>query len=176
MGRSDAECAAEPEKRHSVSGGTVFLRGASFLPSLECRNASLCPSTEAEYVAAVEVVQNMLFTWRVLQSIGLKVKLPMDIQVDKKGAVDLANGWTANSRTRHIATRINFLRELREEHIINVYWITNKQMSSDVFTNKCWWERFREALRCVCAKASIDLKPGRLLNQLSWRGYWTYQN
>jgi hypothetical protein len=51
-----------------------------------------------------------------------------------KGAVDLANGWTANSRYRHIATRINFLRELREEHIISVYWITNKLMTSNIFT------------------------------------------
>jgi hypothetical protein len=76
----------------------------------------------------------MLFSRRVLQSIVLKVTLPMDVQVDNKGAVDLANGWTANSRTRHIATRINFLRELREETIINVYWITNKLMSSGIFT------------------------------------------
>jgi hypothetical protein len=51
-----------------------------------------------------------------------------------KGAVDLANGWTANSLYRHIATRISFLRELREEHIINVYWITNNLMTSNIFT------------------------------------------
>jgi hypothetical protein len=47
--------------------------------------------TEAEFVAAVEVVQNMLFAWRVIDSMGLKVKLPMEIQVDYKGAVGLAN-------------------------------------------------------------------------------------
>jgi hypothetical protein len=78
--------------------------------------------TEAEYVAAVEVVQNMLFVWRVLQSIGLKVKLPM--KIDNKGAVDLANGWTANSRTRYIATRVNFLRELKDERILYIQWIS----------------------------------------------------
>jgi hypothetical protein len=32
-------------------------------------------------------------------------------------AGDLASGRTANSRTRHIPTRINYLRELRDEHI-----------------------------------------------------------
>jgi hypothetical protein len=46
--------------------------------------------TEAEYFAAVEVVQNMLFAWRVLQSIGLQVKIPMVIEIDNEGAVDLA--------------------------------------------------------------------------------------
>jgi hypothetical protein len=133
-GRSDAEYATDPETRHSVSGGTVFLCGAvihAFSRMQKCVTLSV---TEAEYVAAVEVVQNMLFSWRVVQSLGLKVKLPMKIEVDNKGAVDLANGWTANSRTRHIATRVNFLRELKEEQIINVQWISNKHMSSDIFT------------------------------------------
>jgi hypothetical protein len=90
--------------------------------------------TEAEYVAAVEVVQNMLFAWRVLQSIGLQVKTPMVIEIDNKGAVDLATGWTANSRTRHIATRVNFLRELKEALLLTIRWIPNQRLSSDIFT------------------------------------------
>jgi hypothetical protein len=88
--------------------------------------------TVAEYVAAVEVVQNMLFAWRVLQSIGLQVKTPMVIEIDSKGAVDLSIGW--NSRTRHIATRVNFLRELKEELLFTIKWISKTKMSSDIFT------------------------------------------
>jgi hypothetical protein len=56
--------------------------------------------TEAEFVAAVEVVVNMLFAWRVVESMGLTVQLPMKIEVDNKGAVGLANSWTATNRTR----------------------------------------------------------------------------
>jgi hypothetical protein len=36
--------------------------------------------------------------------------------------------------TRHIATRINFLRELKEYGLISVQWISNEGMSSDIFT------------------------------------------
>jgi hypothetical protein len=115
-GCSDAEYAPDPETRRSVSGGTVLS------------------VTKAEFVAAVEVVQNMLFAWRVLVSLGLKVKLPMVIEVDNKGAVDLAYSWTATGRTRHIATRINFLRELKEQGLISINWISNVGMSSDIFT------------------------------------------
>jgi hypothetical protein len=64
----------------------------------------------------------------------LKVKLPFVIEVDNKGAVDLANSWTATGRTRHIATRINFLRELKEQGLISINWISNVWMSSDIFT------------------------------------------
>jgi hypothetical protein len=100
-------------------------------------------STEAEFVAAVEVVQNMLVAWRVVESMGLKVKLPMSIEVDDKGAVDLANSWTATNRTRHIATRINFLRELKGEGVISVQWISSFLMSSDIFTKNVSGQDFK---------------------------------
>jgi hypothetical protein len=56
------------------------------------------------------------------------------IEVDNKGAADLVNSWTATGRTRYIATRINFLREINEEGTISVRWISNVAMSSDIFT------------------------------------------
>jgi hypothetical protein len=98
--------------------------------------------TEAEFVAAVEVIQNMLFSLRVMMSIGLKVHLPMMIEVDNEGAVDLANCWTATGRTRHIASRINFVRELKEEGIIVLQWLSNQEMSSDIFTKNVGGKAF----------------------------------
>jgi hypothetical protein len=133
-GRSDSEYALDPDTRHSVSGGTVFLCGAVISAFSRIQKCVTLSVTEAEFVAAVEVVQQMLFSWRVLSSIGLKVKLPMTIEVDNKGAVDLANSWTATGRTKHIVTRINFRRKLKEEGIIAVKWISSKEMSSDIFT------------------------------------------
>jgi hypothetical protein len=50
--------------------------------------------TEAELAAGVACAQDMIFTMRLIESIGLKVKLPMSLQMDNKGAVDLANNWS----------------------------------------------------------------------------------
>jgi hypothetical protein len=124
-GLSDSEYASDPDTRRSVSGGTVFLCGAVIFAFSRMQRCVTLSVTEAEFVAAVEVVQNMLFAWRVLSSMGLLVQLPMLIEVDNKGAVDLANSWSATGRTRHIASRINFLRELKEEGIITVQWISS---------------------------------------------------
>ena len=90
--------------------------------------------TEAELIAAVECAQDMLFAKQVLESMGLKVKTPMILKVDNKGAVDLANNWSSAGRTRHVAVRVNFLRELKEQGDLLVEWIPNKNMSSDIFT------------------------------------------
>ena len=42
----------------------------------------------------------------------------MILEVDNKGAVDLANNWNVGGRTRHIDVRYWFLRELKEKSIV----------------------------------------------------------
>ena len=63
--------------------------------------------TEAKLYAAVQCVQEMIFIWRLLLSLGLQVKLPMVLEVDK-GAVDFINGWSVSGQTRHIETKQYF--------------------------------------------------------------------
>ena len=55
--------------------------------------------TEAELYAATQCAQDMLFVMRVMESMGLRVKKPMNLFVDNKGAVDLANNWSVGGRT-----------------------------------------------------------------------------
>ena len=76
----------------------------------------------------------MLFTMRVLESIGLKVKKPMILKVDNKGTKDLANNWSVGGRTRHIDIRNYFLREHKEQSIIKTKWRSGNDNSSDLFT------------------------------------------
>ena len=47
----------------------------------------------------------MLYIKKVLESIGLKVELPMMLYVDNKGAKDLMNNWSVGGRTRHVDVR-----------------------------------------------------------------------
>jgi hypothetical protein len=76
----------------------------------------------------------MLSAKRFLESMGLKVQMPMLLEMDNRGAVDLVNSWSVTGRTRHVSTRINFLREIKEGGVIAVQWIANVHMSSDIFT------------------------------------------
>ena len=51
---------------------------------------------------------------------GLKVKFPMMLEVDNKGAVDLVNSWSHGVRTKHMQVRNYWLRELKEKGLIKV--------------------------------------------------------
>ena len=76
----------------------------------------------------------MLYVKNVLESLGLKVQLPMILEMDNKGAVDLANNWSIGGRTRHIDVRQVFLRELKEAGILKVVWVAGCDNDADIFT------------------------------------------
>ena len=146
-GMSDSDYNCDPETRHSISGTATFLCGAVVSMKSRMQKCVTLSVTEAEFVAAVDCVQDMLFTMRVVESMGLKVKLPMILEVDNKGAVDLANSWTSAGRTRHVATRINFLRELKEQGLIHVKWLSSDYMSSDIFTKNTNGPDFKKHIK-----------------------------
>jgi hypothetical protein len=62
------------------------------------------------------------------------VKLPMLLEMDNKGAVDLANNWSIIGQTRHVETRMYFLCELKEIGIIKIHWHPTDKNNVDVFT------------------------------------------
>ena len=74
--------------------------------------------TEAELIACTQGAQEMLHIMRLLESMGLKVKKPMVLECDNKGALDICNSWTINGRTKHMDTRYYFLRELKENGLM----------------------------------------------------------
>jgi hypothetical protein len=133
LGRSDSTYASDEDAK-SVTGYSTFLCGAVISMKSKGQQASTLSVTESELVAAIDCAQDLLFEKKVLESIGLKVKLPMILQVDNKGVMDLANNWSVGGRTRHITVKTNFLRELKEEGILQVEWIPTEANSADMFT------------------------------------------
>jgi hypothetical protein len=133
-GRSDANYATDPENRRSVSGYSVFLEDAPVAMKCVGQKMVTLSTAEAELAAATQCAQEMLYVMRILESIGLQVQKPMELEIDNKGAVDLANNWSVGGRTRHVEVRQYFLRDLKAENIILPKWIPGDTMTSDLFT------------------------------------------
>jgi hypothetical protein len=78
---------------------------------------------KAEQTTGVLCAQDMLYVRYILESMGLKVKFPMILEMDNKGAVDLANNWSIGGPARHVDVRQCFLQELKESKVMDIYWI-----------------------------------------------------
>ena len=132
--QSGSNYATNPHVRQSVSGGRVFLNGAPITFRSGTQKFVTLSVTEAETAAGVTVAQDMLYVYRLLKSIGLCVELPMLLESDNSGAVNLANNWNTGGRTWHVDVRNYFLRELRDEGIIRVSHVPGDENDADIFT------------------------------------------
>jgi hypothetical protein len=149
-GLSDANYATDPSSRKSISGYSVFLEDAPISMKSGQQKSVTLSTAEAELVSGTQCAQDMLFVMRVLESIGLKVKKPMILQIDNKGAVDLANNWSIGGRTRHMEVRQYFLRDLKMEGTILTQWLAGSEMSSDLFTKNLARPLFEQHMQTFC--------------------------
>ncbi len=80
---------------------------------------------------------------------GFKVKLPMTLKMDNKGAVDLANNWSIGGCTRHVDARQCFLRELKESKVMDIWWIKCSENNADSFTKNLDGPTFEKCIRTL---------------------------
>jgi hypothetical protein len=88
--------------RKSVSGYANFLNGALVTAKSKMQECVPLSVTEAESVAATNCIQDMLYVRNILESMGSKIKLPLKVELDNKGAKDIINNWSFGERTRHV--------------------------------------------------------------------------
>eukprot|EP00957_Ditylum_brightwellii_P199398 15198691-Ditylum_brightwellii.AAC.1 len=106
--------------------------------------------TEAETVTGVQCTQDMLYAKRLLGSMGLLVELPVILEIDNSGAVNLANNWSAGGKTYHMETCMFFLCDLREAGIIKVCWLKGNKNPVDLLTKDLVGPAFNK-----CAKVFV---------------------
>jgi hypothetical protein len=145
----DLDYAKEPNDRRSVLGHVVYLEGAPAMFKCSAERTVSLSSTKAETYAGVTCVQDMLYLEYVMESLQLRVKLPMVLEMDNEGAVYLANNWSIGGRTRHIDVQSVFLRELNEAGVLVIKWIAGAVNEADIFTKNLDGPAFQQYNRVL---------------------------
>ena len=80
----------------------------------------------------------------------LKFELPMLMEIENSGTVDLENVWSVSGMTRHIETLQNYLRELKEKGYLVVKWISDEAKETDIFTKNISGPVFNRHIGAYC--------------------------
>ena len=94
------------------------MAGAPICWRSVCQTAISRSTTEAEYIsiskAACELVwlNEMLTNTRLLTKDAAKLRTKLELKIDNKRAIDLANGESIGRRSKHIEVRHHILRDL----------------------------------------------------------------
>ena len=125
---ADSDYSGDKDSRLSILGYVVFLRKVAISWRSKAQRSVTLSTSEAEYVAITECVQEMLFVRNLLLSIGITVELPAPLFVDNVGAIFIAknastkgrqNTWISDSIFTKNTLRATFLKH-RERFVCDL--------------------------------------------------------
>lgn len=80
-------------------------------------------SWQAEIVAAFEAAKEVKYQREFLAKLGFTQTNPTTLSVNNEAAIDLAYNPKLHNRTKHIDRRHCYVRELVEDHTLNVLFV-----------------------------------------------------
>jgi hypothetical protein len=101
-------------------------------------------SSEAEYYAISEVAMELKFLKMILDFLDIDPGGRITVYADNIGAIHLANNSSSGIRTKHIDTRLHFVRELTQgdRKILDIEFVRSEENMSDTFTKNTSQEVF----------------------------------
>ena len=91
-------------------------------------------TTEAEYYALGLAGKEVEYLRNLLESIGLEQTAPTLLNYDNTGSAFLAANETTNPKTKHIAVKYHYIRDLISRSVLYTRYCQTKIMLADIFT------------------------------------------
>ena len=149
VGWADASYASREASR-SQSGYCFALgsNNAMFHAKSQKQKVVTLSSTEAEYVALFHAATEAVFLRRILEELGFPQD-PTCIYQDNTSTILWANNQSNHNRTKHIAIKYHYVRELIQECVIDVEYLATSEMIADVLTKPLIDKQYAELSRAM---------------------------
>ena len=94
MVRTDSDYVKCLDMERSMTGSVMYLNGAPVTYRTSTWKMVRLSMTEAELNSEMMHMQDALLVRNILKSLGLKVKLPMSVNIDNGVAMDIGDNWS----------------------------------------------------------------------------------
>lgn len=131
---ADADWAGNPESRKSISADVSFLSGGAVAWSSKRQGGVATSSTAAEYTAASQCGNNVVWQRRVCEGLGFPQSGPTPIFEDNRGCRMLSETALTKKRTRHIDIAACNIRDLVEKAVCRLVDCPTHDMHADPLT------------------------------------------
>jgi len=151
---SDADWAGDVDGCKSTSGGCFYF-GSALVSWMSKKQNSISLSTaEAEYITAGSCCTQLIWMKQMLEDYGIS-QGTMTIYCDNTSAIHISRNPVQHSRTKHIKIREHFIRDLVEEKIVTLSFVSTDPQLANIFTKPLDALRF-ENLRKSIGVCSIN--------------------
>jgi hypothetical protein len=109
-GYVDSDWGNNPNNRRSVTGFLMFMCGGVISWMSRSQRTVALSSFEAELMALVEIIKEVLWIRAFLAELGFKQTEPTPVYCDNQGTIDAIHNPVHHDRSKHIAIRRHFLK------------------------------------------------------------------
>ena len=129
---------AEGEDCKSTSGNVYFLCGAALTWMCSTQRSVAHSSCEAEYVALDDMAREIVAIKQQMHDFRLDQKRtsPIVVLEDNQAAIFLSKSRKVHGRTKHIAVRYHYVRELIRDKELEVSYQPSELNPADLFTKQ----------------------------------------
>jgi len=141
-GYSDSDWGGDTNDRKSTSGFVFLLSKGAISWQASKQKIVALSTTEAEYVACCEASKKAVALRRIYEDLTRISEKecpssplpPTMILVDNQGALKLIQNPRFHKRTKHIELKYHYIRQVYDQGLITIDYISTQHMSADILT------------------------------------------
>ena len=150
----DSDHAGDIRSRKSRTGYIVMMNGGPISWSSRLQSHVALSSTEAEYYAITDAVQEALWLRSLLGELGFPQRSATAVYEDNKGARDLSKNPIYQKRTRHIQIKYHFVRSHIDNGTILIVPVNSEGQLADFLTKPLGYQELMRQVRRVMEVAA----------------------
>lgn len=151
VGYCDADYAADPDKRRSISGLVFTLGGNTISWKSGLQRVVALSITESEYMALTEAVKEAVWLKGLMMEFGYDQEA-VEIYCDSQSAIALSKNNVHHERTKHIDVKCHYIRDIISNGTVEVLKISTEKNPADIFTKVLAVSKFQAALNLLRVK------------------------
>ena len=130
----DSDFAADPDTRKSMTGYVFSLNGGAISWRSSRQGGVTLSSAEAEFVAASQAGQEAVYLRALLRGFNFHQTSATTIWEDNASCIMMSENPANRDRTRHVDTRVHYLRELVRDGHVKLLKCAGTQNVADALT------------------------------------------
>jgi hypothetical protein len=125
---------ANTDDYKSTSGYVFIVGGTAIMWRAKKQTTIALSSTEAEYIALSEAGREACWLRNLYEELGCTQKSPNLLKGDNDGSIAMARNPQFHKRSKHIATRWHWVRDLVQNEIITIESCRDPDQTADILT------------------------------------------
>ncbi|MGZ8925640.1 MAG: reverse transcriptase domain-containing protein, partial [Nitrososphaeraceae archaeon] len=144
---TDSNWANEKDNRKSTGGWLTTINNLPINWQSKKQNTIAQSSTEAEYYALTEAVNETRFVQQWFKfCCNLDLDIPIVIKCDNTGAIHMSDHSTNHNRTKHIDIKHFYIRDIIKQYPIRIEYIPTKDQLADILTKATTTQVFKDLI------------------------------